>query len=171
MPLELPIFAQPKLGLWTGGRNGLVSVSLITHARSTDDEYATTSLIAITTTTAIPSATIILLAYRTMLLRMVSPPSGEALVVPMRYNDRALSNTPVTDFISAQVFLPATLCNRVAQVVRSVLWNAYYTPSNPAVSHNCGIQVVDSGCRAAIDTRSRMRELKNKCPDPSALCD
>jgi hypothetical protein len=28
-----------------------------------------------TTTTAIPSATIILLAYRMMLLRMVSPPS------------------------------------------------------------------------------------------------
>jgi Tripartite tricarboxylate transporter family receptor len=59
----------------TGGRNGLVSVSLITQARSTDDEYARTSQTAITTTTAIPTATIILLAYRMMLLRMVSPPS------------------------------------------------------------------------------------------------
>jgi hypothetical protein len=39
---------------------------------------------------------------------------------PCRYNDRALSNAPVTNFIGAQLFLSATLCNRVAQVVRSV---------------------------------------------------
>jgi hypothetical protein len=58
---------------------------LITQARSTDDEYATTSQTAMTPTTAIPNATIILMVHFMMLLRMVSPhPSGEALVVPMQ---------------------------------------------------------------------------------------
>jgi hypothetical protein len=69
-----------------GDREGLVSVSfLITQARSTDDEYATRSRIAITPATAIPSATIILIVHCMILLRMASPhPSGAALAVPMQ---------------------------------------------------------------------------------------
>jgi hypothetical protein len=58
-------------------------------------------------TTAIPSATIILMVHCMMLLRMVSPhPSGAALVV-LTYNRRDPSNKPVTYFIGAQSFLSA----------------------------------------------------------------
>jgi hypothetical protein len=52
-------------------RDGLVSVScLITKARSADNDYETTSLIAKTLTTTVPNATIILMTNCIMLLRI-----------------------------------------------------------------------------------------------------
>jgi hypothetical protein len=168
MSLELPIFAQPKLGLrnrrsqWTREpfvdhpgslnrrrvRNDVADCNDDDHRNSECNDHSLGVSHDLATHGQSPIHRV------------------RHLWCPCRYNDRTLSNTPVTDFIGAQIFLPATLCNRVAQVVRSVLWNACYTPSNSAVSHNCRIQVVDSGCRAAIDTRSRIKRIEKQVPRP-----
>src|SRR5262245_23651522 len=138
MSLELPIFAQPKLGLrnrgsqWTRERfldhpgslnrrrvrNDVADCNNDDHRDSECNDHSLCVSHDVATHDQSPIHRV------------------RHSWCPCRYNDRALSNTPVTNFISAQIFLPATLRNRVAQVVQSVLWNAYYTPGNPAVPHN-----------------------------------
>ena len=94
MSTELLIFAQPKLGLRNRGSHWTRERFLLNHRGcSTDDEYATTSLIAMTPATAISRATTILMVNCRMLLRMVSPhPSGAGTCVLVQLQLPTLSN-------------------------------------------------------------------------------
>jgi hypothetical protein len=111
MPLELPIFAQPKLGLrnrgsqWTREpfvdhpgslnrrrvRNDVADCNDDDHRDSERNDHSLGVSHDVATHGQSPIHRV------------------RHLWCPCRYNDRSLSNTPVTNFIGAQIFLPATV--------------------------------------------------------------
>jgi hypothetical protein len=146
MSLELPIFTQPKLGLrnrgsqWTRERfldhpgslnrrrvrNDVADCNNDDHCDSECNDHSLDASHDVATHGQSPIHRVRHLWCR------------------CRYNDRALSNTPVTDFIGAQIFLPATLLqSRSAGCAKSAFRIPITRGAIPPVSNNRGI----AGCR------------------------